>query len=184
MSEFSKLKITKIIAVLVSLLMLWQGVVWANPDIFKKDTLHAQSLLQLASQEDSFLKVATAYLLKNLAWIEEDPYYRNLYNIEQFARDAIKRLKRSGKLPKSFIKKLPSDVVTKCPITGDVIIDLGAGKLRYFNPNISQNEPPDSDPSFQLQETQGFGKYLARQILIQKTHSESGQIAKGNPKEL
>ncbi|MGB3082346.1 MAG: hypothetical protein WBB86_05100, partial [Candidatus Omnitrophota bacterium] len=102
MREIPKLKITKIIATLLSILMLWQGVVWANPDIFRKNNLQARSLITSPDRVDSFLMMTTGYLGYHLTNLERDPARRNVIMMLKGVKEEFASVANNEKIDEKY----------------------------------------------------------------------------------
>ncbi|MGB2961546.1 MAG: hypothetical protein WBC52_03935, partial [Candidatus Omnitrophota bacterium] len=168
MITLTKLKIIKVIAIVVSISMLWQGVVWANPDIFKRNNLQTQSLITNPEKIDSFLMVATGYLGYFLNNLELDPKNRNVPMMLKGVNEVIEQLAGNEKIDREYreaAERIMRDL-RDSSISGEFVINTGAYKVRYFNPNIHD---PDPGMTYQVSDEKKIGKYLARQILIQKS---------------
>ncbi|MGB2598845.1 MAG: hypothetical protein WBC99_00165, partial [Candidatus Omnitrophota bacterium] len=208
MREIPKLKITKIIATLLSILMLWQGVVWANPDIFRKNNLQARSLITSPDRVDSFLMMTTGYLGYHLTNLERDPARRNVIMMLKGVKEEFASVANNEKIDEKYRQAVQMilDDLDQTSRSGEFIIDAGTYKVRYYNPNIYGADPAGSsfaekDPGagYQVTDEKKIGKYLSRQILTRKALPEpasqtshprktvepfTGEIARGNAEEL
>ncbi|MGB2600650.1 MAG: hypothetical protein WBD00_01830 [Candidatus Omnitrophota bacterium] len=162
----------KVIAVLLSLLMLWQGVVWASPDIFRRNDLQPRTLI---SDPSGAHAAAVAYLTGLLARYESDPDNRNLFRIEPCVEQAITELKASDK----FLDNLP--VIKGSPESGEIIINLGPCAIRYYNHKL----PGNSDPKegYRIVEEKRIGDYLSRQIIARKGQQDRAEEYKDTATE-
>ena len=176
--NLSKTRIIKFTAVLLSLLMIWQGVVWASADIFKRNDLQPRTLI---SDPEGAHAAAVAYLTGLLARYESDPDNRNLFRIEPCVRKAIAELKASDK----FLDRLP--VIKGLPESGEIIIDLGPCAIRYYNHKLPASTEPDE--AYRVVEEKRISDYLSRQIITregareQKRPAEADEEKERSPRE-
>ncbi|MGD2278970.1 MAG: hypothetical protein PVH45_02600, partial [Candidatus Omnitrophota bacterium] len=212
MIEFAKKPLTKVIALTVCFLMLWQSAVWANPDFFQRNDLQAQTMSTNPNRIDSFLMMATGYLGRYLAKIESDPSKRNVHDLREGIKEELERLADNGELDEEYreiVEKIIKDL--KQPFEhGEFIIDFGKYKIRYYNPGSNRIDYPgktalaERDPinSYDVlgkdKEGEKIGNYVYRQILVKKAlpppsgdvpaekkdAPPAGQIARGNPLDL
>ena len=174
MSDLPKRKIIKVIALLVSILLVWQGVVWANPDIFRRNTLQPTSFFSPTHFFDSCSHGFTAYLMKFLAEAERDPFNHNIHRMAICAEEAIAGAKeallaeidKKDVTPEDLagIKRRIENMFSLDPDTlphGFFVIDLGPYSIRYYSPD--QRGARDPNPSWRVMEEMPFGKYLCRQ---------------------
>ncbi|MCK4464042.1 MAG: hypothetical protein KAU58_07005, partial [Candidatus Omnitrophica bacterium] len=159
----------KLISLLLSISMFWQGVVWADPDVFQKNTLQPYTVFTMPKSEDAFFMLASGYLGFYLSGIENDPRNRNVARIKYLINSALKKIQDSKGIPTKIRKTIP-DKVKFHQRQSAIIIDMGQYKIRYFNHNIPKSEIPcteDSGISYEVLQTH-VGQYLSRQILIRK----------------
>ncbi|RKY43125.1 MAG: hypothetical protein DRP85_00370 [Candidatus Makaraimicrobium thalassicum] len=180
----------KVIALLLSISMLWQGVVWAEPDAFSKHTLQPQTLFTRPGLQDTFLMLASGYLGVYLNGIENDPRNQNVARIRSLVNSALAQIRDSEDIPPEFKKTIPHNVKLRQQKSA-VIMDMGQYKIRYFNHRIPGSEIPSTEESgisYEVLQTY-VGRYLSRQILIQKAlssppHSDvSGKAVVGTTPE-
>ncbi|MEA3489042.1 MAG: isoprenylcysteine carboxylmethyltransferase family protein, partial [Candidatus Omnitrophota bacterium] len=173
-------RLAKVIALSLSILMIWQGVVWANPDVFQKNSLQPYTLFTSPDPEDGFFNLVTGYLGFYLTGLENDPRNRNVIRMKKMVDSALKEVKLSKGISDEFKDTIPNEAEFHSPKAA-VIIDLGLYKVRYFNHNIPETEIPgieDPGDSYEVLQTR-VGQYLSRQILTRKalTSSSDGQDA-------
>ncbi|MCK4851909.1 MAG: hypothetical protein KAS86_02235, partial [Candidatus Omnitrophica bacterium] len=169
MLHLTENKFIKIIALTISILMVWQGIVWANPDAFQKNTLQPYTLFTNPDPDNGFFSLISGYLGFYLTDVENDPRNRNVAQMRKKVDSALKRIKLSTAIPDAFKSRIP-DTAEFYPRKASVVIDLGQYKIRYFNHNIPETEIPDiEDPGDSCEVVQTHvGQYLSRQILIRK----------------
>ncbi|MGB2650920.1 MAG: hypothetical protein WBD00_01820 [Candidatus Omnitrophota bacterium] len=149
---------------MLSILLVWQGVVWANPDMVHRTHLQPQTFFDPAKQDDSFLHSLTRYLTDSLATFEEDPDNRNLFSMKGCAAEALEQVKSTHEIPAGFLRQWPE--VAGSEASGEVIIDFGPCRIRYYNPKI----PGSNDPGFSCEvlENKEIGEYLHRQVVLRR----------------
>ena len=176
-------KIIKSISVFLSILLIWQGVSYANPDIFQRNTLQNPTLFTGLRDDDSFLAASAGYFSGYLEQLENEPQNQNVFRMKSRVEALIEELSGSEKLPEEYKNEIP-EVMQAFTGEGEFMLNAGAFKIRYYNPNIHENA---SDPgvSFQVVADKEIGRYLSRQILIQKALAiPKEQDEKEEPREV
>ena len=108
MIDIAKNKSIKVIALALSILLLWQGVVWANPEIFKREHLQPRTMLFNPSDgKESFSLIMASYLTNFLKKYESDPENHNLYSMKTCVEKALEDLKTSEDIPEGMLERLP-----------------------------------------------------------------------------
>ncbi|MBD3426652.1 MAG: hypothetical protein GF409_05430 [Candidatus Omnitrophica bacterium] len=163
MRELSKNKSVRSIAFVLCILLVWQGVVWANPDITRKSDLQPQTFFDPSKQGESYFMVMTRYVIDALIAFEADPANRNLFSIKDCAQLALDQVKNTKNIPAGFLQRWP--LVTGSEASGEVSIGIGPYRIRYFNPKIPGSSDPGS--SCQVQSQEKVGEYLMRQLVLE-----------------
>jgi hypothetical protein len=167
----------KVTAAVVALAFAWQSIAWADPDIFRRTTLQVRTVF---TREDGFLALATGYLFKYLSVLENDMKGDNVFSVKEDmgsvkhdmerVKDEVKKALESCRgdkdIPEAYKKFLPT--ISGSTGAGDVVVNCGAYKVRYYNPFLENAENPDGAYVVVPGGTRELGKYLKRQILIQK----------------
>ena len=179
MYNLSGKHIIKIISIFLSILLIWQGVVWANPEILRQHELQPQLFFDPTDTKENIFSALSGYLSKALARFESDPDNRNLFSIKKRAETAVAELRRIQYLPGEVLEE--GLIVSGSSESGAVVIDLGPCRIRYYNQKIPGAEDPGS--AYEVIEGAQIGEYLSRQILIKRS-SPGGFIAKGDSEEL
>jgi len=172
MRKLSGKRIIKVISFLLAILMVWQGVVWADPDIFRANNLQVHTL----RKESDFFAVAAGYLSAFLIDLEtRDDIHKNIFPMEEEVRRELARLLESDDIPKTYKRNPPT--IERGPFgIGEFVIDAGVYKIRYYAPGIIQKRYFDADPSdpgasYDVREDRwvGKGRYLRRQVFIKRS---------------
>ena len=160
-------------AFVLTVLMVWQGVVWANPDIVQRTHLQPQTFFDPSKQDDSFFLSLSRYLTDSLAAFEQDPDNRNLFSMKTCAASALEQVKNTHQIPAGFLRQWPQ--VEGDESSGEVAIDFGPCRIRYYNPKI----PGSEDPGFSCRvlEDKQIGEYLRRQVVL-RNPAERGFVSR------
>lgn len=181
----------KAIAVVLSILIIWQSVVWADPSVAgNHDRLQPLTLFSSAEGVEGFPSAAVSYLIKIMSKIEQEPDNRNLFRIKERADEAVDQLRRVCGIKGLGGVNLP--VVVGDPGAGEVIIEGDVYRIRYFNQRMLTAERPERP--YRLVSEKVIGEYLARQVLVHEDHKftlneeedpgvppPKGQAAQGTP---
>ena len=178
-TDLPKKKAVKLIALLLSMLLVWQSVVWADPDIFQGQHLAPRMFCDAQKSDESSLLAAANYLVRHLARFERAPENQNLFSIKKCVQEALSELRKIDELPAAALDSLPE--ILGSSEDGHISLDLGTCVIRYYNHRI----PGSADPGFpcRIVENVEIGGYLSRQVLIKEPAAE-GYIARGDPQEL
>lgn len=178
-SNLPKRKAIKLIALTLSMLLVWQSVVWSDPDIFQRQHLAPQVFFDPHNRDENSLHATVNYLIRYLVKFEKDPENHNLFSIKNRVEEALAEIKNIGDLPGDALDEISN--IQGSSEEGYISLDLGTCSIRYYNPRI----PGSADPGFpcRVVEDVKIGEYLSRQVLIREPAGE-GYIARGNPREL
>ncbi|MBD3426654.1 MAG: hypothetical protein GF409_05440 [Candidatus Omnitrophica bacterium] len=144
------------VSILLSVLLLWQGMVWADPGLItNRDQLQPRTLI---SDPAGQVSAVMAYLTGTLAACERDPLNRNIFRMKDRAQEAINQLETSVRI----LEALP--VIKDEAEEGEFVIDLGLCIIRYYNPKL--RDALGSNPGRRVIEQKRIGEYLARQIIL------------------
>jgi hypothetical protein len=178
MWELSKRKSIKLVAFVLTILMVWQGVVWANPDIVQRTHLQPQTFFDPSKQDDSFFLSLGRYVVDSLAVFEQDPDNRNLFSMKTCAASALEQVKGAHQIPAGFLRQWPQ--VEGDESAGEIVIDFGPCRIRYYNPKI----PGSEDPGFSCEvlEDKEIGEYLRRQTVLRHP-ADRGFVSKVTTQE-
>ncbi|MDP8299690.1 MAG: tetratricopeptide repeat protein [Candidatus Tantalella remota] len=182
MSKFKTSNILKTIAIALTISLIWQSVVWANPDVFKRDTLQAQSFFDASFESGSVGAATASYFTKYLSRLETDPDSLNLQSMKARVEEAISRMIRSEDIPARLKGIVP--VLEGAPEKGEFVVDLGTCRIRFYNHRIPGTE--DAGSLWKVLEDRKLGEYISRQVLISKKvqNEQEGAVAKGDAEEL
>ncbi|NQT32110.1 MAG: transcriptional regulator, partial [Candidatus Omnitrophica bacterium] len=178
MNNMCNNKIIKTISISLSALLLWQSVVWANPELAKGFNLQSQTLFTGLRKDDGFFAACAGYLTRHLTELESDPYYCHSSRFLPTVEKLIIDLENNKDLPLEYQEHLPN-IMPGSDASAEVIINAGAFKIRYYNPRVANDDP---GTGFRVCEDKpiGSGRYVRRQILIQKAlpAGKAAQIGK------
>ena len=178
MSKLSAKFIFKLISFILIISLIWQGIVWANPEIFRRNDLQPQLFFDPSGDQGKVFAALSSYLSNALARYEQDPENRNLFSMRHRAEDALREIGETQNVPEGLIEKC---IISGSAEEGEVVIDMGPCRVRYYNHRIPGANDPGS--SFEVLEDKKVGEYLSRQILTGRP-SPAGSIARGNANEL
>ncbi|MBD3296143.1 MAG: hypothetical protein GF392_02095, partial [Candidatus Omnitrophica bacterium] len=178
-------KTFRTIALLISILMIWQGVVWANPEIFNRNTIQVRSLAAYPEMLKSDLRFLASYIPRKLERLENDPGKQNihalyediLYTLDEINAFLVAKRGMSAERVKSAY------AVVENLSEGHFRIDIGNESIRYYAANIDNAENPEFSSRILSDEPIGSGRYLRKQVLARETGLK-GYIAKGDPYSL
>jgi len=169
MHKFKAHILVKVIGITLSILLVWQGVVWANPDIFKRGNINTQTLSPVPFGEENFSSFLTNYFLRYLDTLELELENGNVEAMKKMVVGTLGELSKTQNIPtaqRAFIEDIVSGIKGDETL-GEFIIDCGYYKVRYYNPE-AVNVNADPDEKYQLMQETRIGMYLHRQMLIQK----------------
>lgn len=160
-----KRNIVRPVAVAISVLMLWQSVVCADPEITSRSVDHLQprTLLFANDGEDAYLLIARwfiGYMMK----AEKDPASLNIYKMAQKAREAAEEFARARA---STNIRIPTPIVTEDPSKGEVVINGGKFRIRYFDPGVGA--PEIVELLFREAEKKELSRCLTRQTIVHES---------------
>lgn len=167
-----KRNIVRPVAVVISVFMLWQSVVWADPEISsgRADHLQPRTLLFANDGEDAYLLTARwfiGYMMK----AEKDQANLNIYRMAQKAREAAEEFARARA---STNIRIPTPTVTEDPSKGEVVINGDKFRIRYFDPGVGAPEIVESP--FRESEKKNLSNCLARQTIVHESVPPEGLI--------
>ena len=157
-------KLLKVITITLSVLLFWQGVSWANPDIFRKSTLQPQLMMERGVLDENSVRILSAYLSRKFSKYESVLENRNVANIKTCVEEVLDEIRSSGDIPEEVLEKVPG-VIVKDEYK-EVFLDLGGLLIRYYSPRIKGLENPGEEYLVREGSTRRIGGYLARQIVI------------------
>lgn len=172
MVDLSKRKGIKLIALLLSALLISESVVWADPDVFQRQDLQPRMLSDPSDAGVDRASPLVALFIRHMAGFEGDPQNQNISAMTQCARSAVDQLKNDPVINAEIIQS---------PENSDLIIDLGVCCIRYYNPQIKGAGNPGFP--YRIVEEVSVGRYLSRQVLIRGDETQ-GFISRGEPQEL
>ena len=178
-TNLKQYRLIKIIAITLSVLLVWQSVSWANPDVFKKATLQPQLMMDRGSLEEASVRLLSSYLSKQFSKYETVLENRNVASIEECVMKVLDEIYKSGDMPQELFENTPT-VITEDE-KKEVLLDLGSLLIRYYNPKVASENPGDG---YLVREgsSRKIGEYLSRQIVIRTEFTEAKE--KQRKKEL
>lgn len=180
----AKTKYIKVVSVVLSILLVWQAVVWADPGICDKANISPRNFFELSRTDGSVVK----YLIHDLDRAAAEPSLRNLGDIQAILADRVSAL-RSGSSVYYDILPDPEEIIKQNTVlAGEVYVDIGSCRLRYISPKIGSLELPpgyeEIDPLRDGVERSSLsGNYFVRQLL-KKDPVSDGFIRKGTVAEI
>ncbi len=151
---------------------------WANPEMFQRNDLQPRLFFDPSADQGKAFAALSGYLSKALARYEQDPENRNLFSMKRRAGDALREIEEGQNIPGRVIEKC---ILSGSAEEGEVVIDMGPCRIRYYNHRIPGANDPGS--SYDVLENKKVGEYLSRQILARRP-SSAGSIARGDANEL
>jgi len=172
--------IFKTISVTLSLLLVWQAVVWADPDVFAKNTLQPRLLFSSPKPEDSFFHMATGYFGFYLSKIEDNAEFQNVASLKDIIDSELKKIKSNDDLSAAFKDQLP-EKVDYDEKTASITLSFKQNKIRYYNHNVLKSYVLRRESSEYDVVENKIGKYLTRQIIKRKEFPRKEIIQKQSP---
>ena len=155
------IKIKKIVALFISILMLFEGAANLYASELQNNTLQPQILF---SNNKAVIALAGKYFISYLGKLEKDPVNLNVPQMKKLVEEELERLKKNEN-PHS--PEIQEEIKMESGEIGAFIINCGSHKIRYFNLALKDAlEAPGTE--HKVLETRTIGKYLTRQILFQK----------------
>ncbi len=173
--------IIKVISLSVSILMLWQGLVWANPEIFSKSKTTLQPLTLRARGDYSIWFVKS--LLVSLEKTEKNITNQNFSQVANIVKSEIRAMlaiKTGEAETHDFHSKLFalfSDIETQEKhrfYRKFFLIDMGVFCIRYY----FSEDVRDPGDQYQVISDEKIGRYLYKQLLLKREFSDDGIIKK------
>ncbi|MFH1837295.1 MAG: phosphoglycerate kinase [Candidatus Omnitrophota bacterium] len=168
MTISKKAKSIKILALMVSFLMVVQSIVWADPNIMRLDNIQVES-------DFSFLEgkanIGAGYLAKVLGQIEATPHNRDIISVGKHAEEVIRQIMASKPEIGQFFE------VINTPEKGEVLVKVNHTKgsddkdlvtIRYFNPRVTSPVRDNSDIV--------IGRYLHKEVVVGKIKNVEEQL--------
>jgi hypothetical protein len=176
MKTLKNLIYIKIISLAISVLMTWQSIAWADPDIFSNRDLQPESMFDGANRNSGLAVSLARYILSVLSRMEAVDGNKNLYSMKTAADKELKALRDSGKIPADIGSMIP-DATEGAPESGAFVIDLGDCIVRYYNQRIPGASEVGEDLC--VMEDIKVGEYISRQVLVRRKLAD-GLVAKGD----
>lgn len=176
MSSLPGRKFVKIIVLIVSISMIWQGIVWANPGIIQPNNLQVRSLFNLLDKVDGVSPLISSYIVRKLVKFERDLANRHSSRIEDAAKELVEQVKKDVDISEDLLE------IVSSPEKGDLVITLGSRvAVRYYN--HKRENIKDLSPGYAVIENTEIGEYFSRQILEIIERVEEFNIAKMIPSQ-
>ncbi|MFH1395679.1 MAG: class I SAM-dependent methyltransferase [Candidatus Omnitrophota bacterium] len=160
--------IIKIIALGLSFSLLWNGVMWADPNVFEKETLQPLTRFTDFTTNEFISGIVGKYLKIYFRGIENDFRNLNVQHLQRLINERLKQIKALKNVPPEVNNKIPDKVRTDKK--NACIVDLGSVKIRYYNHQIPGAEVPDRDPDNRFYKAYPVfrGDYLSKQFLVEE----------------
>ena len=185
----------KIISTLVSVLLIWQGVAWADPDIFRRSDLQPLTLRTLPDRSRSCSVWFAASLLRSLHLLEQDTENHNVPSMFEKVCEEVERgmervetlnargalLSKDYEMLKEWYGSLRRRMQAEEENVprGYFVLDVGGAEyIRYYSENA---EFPDV-PCRVLADGRIGGRLLKQRVVSEAP--DGGLIGFGDPDEL
>ncbi|KJJ86062.1 hypothetical protein OMAG_000052 [Candidatus Omnitrophus magneticus] len=158
----------KYTAIFISIAIFFQGIACYGREIAVDTTLQPETIFTRSETSDSFFRFTARYVWEYLLGIENDPRNQNVFRIRHMAESLIESIKNSKYIPRALKNFIPCEILVR-KITGDILLDFGDYKIRYFNPNI-EIEDAGVKTFYEKYDVieRKIGKYLVKEMLVSK----------------
>ena len=158
MSSLPGKRFAKIIVLIVSISMVWQGIVWADPNLIQPNNLQVRTLINLPDIiKEGVSPLVSSYIVRRLAELERDIAKQHPSRIEGVAKELVEQVEKDADIPEELLK------VTASSAKGDLVIVLGSHAVRYYNHKRSDTKDPGH--GYTIVEDIEIGEYFSRQVL-------------------
>jgi hypothetical protein len=146
------------------------SVLSANASVLER-TLQIRSFFDSSREEEAI----AFYLVRDIEKSARGADELDLYGVRRTLVEKVADLKASHRLFRSSLPDAGS-ILDQDPVrSGEVFLDIGDCRVRYFNPGIASRAPPEGFTV--VREDLSLSEYLARQLLVREPFPEGSGIA-------